>query len=671
MPDPLRYIDVAPLTSVPLTRDAWFSYTSPIDIPVGSLVEVPLGARRMRGIVTNNLVTRKANFRFIKFKSVGRVIQESFLTAEQLSLARYISESCFTPLGVCLKHFVPTHFPKTATKEKKLTLPETHLAEKPILFIPTADQLAVFKKIISRRNISRPRVLFGPPAAGKTETALHAFSQALKSAEQGLFLVPETALLTDLEQRAGKYWSEDEIVVLHGRLTPAETQRAWEHIRSGRATIILGTRQALFAPFTRLRMIALDDEHSESYKQWNMAPRYDARLIAQQLARIYRASLLFISSTPSLTSWYALEEKQFTSIPLLTARTARPQCTTIDLRLERWKKNFSSLSAPLTEAIDTTLAHHSQALLFVNHQGMSTFSICVNCKNTLRCPECDRALVLSREGHYYCLHCSYKTDAFPTCSHCRHSEFRNIGIGTERVERELEKKFPRARIARLDRTTLASPKRLADIVSRFTAGTIDILIGTQAAVLGWNLPNLSLIGIIDAESLFALPDFHSDEKAFQLLTQAVYRSARFARDADMPAPQALIQTFHPENPLFEAVGKYELSKWYDRLLADRRALHYPPATRGILLVGRHADAKKLEALVKKQYTLLVKLQQSALPSLRITPPQKSFLSKQRGLFRQTLLIRLPHSDLFPPELSAILKKLPDEWSIDIDPISFL
>ena len=240
-----------------------------------------------------------------------------------------------------------------------------------------------------------------------------------------------------------------------------------------------------------------------------------------------------------------------------------------------------------------------------------------------------------------------------------------MGIGTERVERELERKFPRARIARLDRSTLTSPAALTRTIKQFTEGKIDILIGTQAAVLGWNLPNLALVGIIDADSLFAQPGFRSDEKAFQLLTQAIHRSARFGPSR---RAQAIIQTFHPENPVFEGVVNQSFDALYERFLGDREALGYPPAATILLLTGRQETEKKIDNVLKKQYNALLDLQQASLPQLRVTRlPQGS---KQRGIFRRSLLLRLPSSTPLPAELAHFLRKLPAEWSIDIDPISF-
>jgi primosomal protein N' (replication factor Y) len=667
MPKDTSYsIDVVPLTSVPLTRDPWFSYGSPVSIAVGSLVWIPLGQKKVRGIVVATRLGRPKNLpAFVKLKQVDRIIQAAFLTPEQIALAQHISETNFTPLGICLKHFAPT--PTKARVKPDEMLPVELTTSIGEVYRPTTAQRKVIRQLNtpSTRD-AKPIALFGAPATGKTETILFAMHQLLQKGGQGLFLVPELSLIDGMAERARVYWKENEIAVVHSHLSAGKLSSAWERIRSGEAKCIIGTRQALFAPFQSLRVIALDDEQSDSYKQWNMAPRYDARTLVQEMARLHRSQLVFISSTPSLRCWHAVRQGVFVGLELpRRERQTRPECLMIDLKLERWKKNFSSLAQPMVEAIDIALMRKEQTLLFVAHQGMSRFSVCVQCKTVLRCPDCERALILIRDGHYKCLHCSYKTDEFPVCSQCRHTEFRNIGIGTERVERELERKFPRATIARLDRSVLTSPAKLALTIKRFSQGKIDILIGTQAAILGWNLPNLALIGIIDADSLFANPGFQSDEKAFQLLTQAIHRSGRFEQSR---RAKALIQTFHPENPVFESVTKQTIDTLYERFIVDREVLRYPPMARNILLTCRHITEKRLDNAFKKQHTSLLAFQQEAVLELRVTPFPT--FSKQRGIFRKNLLLRFPLTPTVPKILDQWLRALPTEWSIDVDPISF-
>ena len=507
----------------------------------------------------------------------------------------------------------------------------------------------------------------GPPASGKTEVALRSLRLGLNDREQGLVLVPTIPLVETLRLRALEHWPSESVVVLHSRLTSTAFSVAWEKIRSGEARIIIGTRQALFAPFNGLHAVVVDDEHDDSYKQWDMAPRYDARILGHKLACLHTANFLLISSTPTLSEWYHARQKTYQEIRLdpLPDRCLA-QITIADLKLERWAKNFSALSRPLVDAISDALRRGEQTLLFINHQGMSHFSICLACKNVLRCPTCGHALILSRSGQYFCLHCQYQTDAFPTCPHCRRSEFRNIGLGTERVERELEKRFPRVPIARLDRNNLSKIAQAEAIAQGFRTGQIKILVGTQAGVSGWNLPLLSVVGIIDADSLFALPDFHSDEKAFQLIMQAAGRTARSLTSRGTQ-PQVIIQTFHPENPIIQAAASGNIDGLYDSLLEERQALRYPPFYRFILLRYRNSDQQKVDAVTKTVYDTLSKLGESE--SFRVSLPESTHSDKKRGHIESRILIRFVSDQAIPTGLQEQMRLLKTGWSIDIDPIS--
>ena len=694
------YLDVVPLTAVPLSRDPWFTYRSGVAVAVGSLVTVPLFRRILRGIVVRVSDTRPGTIpATVPIKQIQSLIRPAFLTEQQIALAIHLSSSCFTPLGQCLKHFLPTitrlgrgasptaqqvassaanagcivpkapRWTKTVRVTNEDAIPRVSETSQSLCALTPEQRHAL--KTISKKPTKQdaPWLLSGPPASGKTEIALRMLRETTtETGRQGLILTPTIPSIETLRLRALEHFPAESVAVLHSRLTATAFFSAWERIRTGEAQIIIGTRQALFAPFASLQSIVLDDEHDDSYKQWDMAPRYDARVLVQELARIHTARLVLISSTPRLSDWYHAREGLLGNIRLNPLPSITLSAVIVaDLKRERWAKNFSPLSQPLIDEVGWALDRGEQSLLFINHQGMSHFSICLGCRNVLSCPDCGHALVSSRTKGYVCLHCRHQTDVFPRCSQCRGTEFRGIGLGTERVERELEKRFPKVPIGRLDRNTLTKASQAETIACDFREGRIRILVGTQAGVSGWNLPALSVVGIIDADSLFSLPDFHSDEKAFQLLVQAAGRTARTVDGRSSQRPRVIVQTFHPENPIIQAAVTADIDHWYDSLLADRQALRYPPFSRFALLRYRDSDPKKVDAAIETVYDAL--LRRGEDEGFRVSLPESIYSDKKRGLIERRILVRTAPDQAMPTGFRETIPLLKTGWSIDIDPIS--
>jgi len=337
----------------------------------------------------------------------------------------------------------------------------------------------------------------------------------------------------------------------------------------------------------------------------------------------------------------------------------------VDMKKERWIKNYSPLSKKLQSEISYALRNKLQTILFINRQGMSSFSVCADCKTVLKCPRCERALIYDKEGVYKCVHCAHRSSVTPQCSRCKGLSFTNVGLGTQKIEREIVGLFPGARVARADNQSMQAPGAQEKIYADFKNGQTDILIGTQMISKGWDLPNVSLVGIIDADGMLGIPDFTTEEKAYQSIIQTAGRVSRLG--AKFPG-QVLIQTFNPEQKFFKMLVAGKLSDFYEKELKDRKSLGLPPFGRLIKLTCQDHSLKKSVAEAARIYALL---EENACQGVKISEPQDAFLSNIRGRFRIQIIIRLKDAKVIPQEIRSILASLTANWIIDVDPISII
>ncbi len=662
---PLWHIEVAPLTSLPLTRGQFFTYASGIEVRPGTLVSIPVTTRTLKGVVfaSYNMSSGDRKMPPFKVKPIISVLQDDFLTPEQLQLALFISKRYFTSLGRCLVHFAP----QTATSRTKSALPIVSTVAAPSKTIhPTKEQQHAIQTISERK--AKEVYLFGPASSGKTEVYIRSIKKIIRKGGQALVLVPELTLIPQEIDRYSEAFGKEHITLLHSHIAPGTFYETWKKIASGEASIVIGTRQALFAPFKDLKLVVVDEEQDDAYKQWDMSPRYDGRSVAEELARIHSATVVFGSATPSIERFYRAKTGASTLVTLSPLpMQPRYDIRLVNLRFERHNKNFSSLSEELTNAITATLKNKKQTFLFINRQGASSFSVCESCKTILRCPSCERALVYDAPlGIYRCLHCTHKSSAFPKCVSCGGLQFKNVGTGTQKIERDIMKRFPYSKVARIDRTTMQKKGAQEKVFHDFASGKIDILIGTQMATKGWDLPNVALVGMIDADSLFTWADFKTDENAFQHILQA---AGRMARIGSVGEGTALIQTFYPENPTLQKIQTKDYLSFYREIVDQREPLFYPPFGRLIKIIVQNEESKKVEKETQKFYTKLAALAEYER-SLRISEPQHPLIAKVRNNFRKQIIIRCKNAE-FPDDLTAFLLKISKDCIIDIDPVSLV
>lgn len=645
-PSSLYRLEVAPLLILPLSRSPFFSYASRDSVPIGSLVTISFGSQTVEGIVykCQHLPGSKPSW----MKAITNIKVSGALTENQCRLAETISTEYFTPLGKTLKHFLPKRVTARHTDTPSV------LARK--ILRPKKDDIALLTKLTERKE----GIWYLDTSLSDSKRWFILIAKALqKKDEQVLILVPELTLIPSLSACFSQYFPNEKIALLHSQLAQGVFYENWERIRSNEATVIIATRQGLFAPFQNLGGIIMTEEQDESYKQWDMSPRYHGKRIAEQLAGLHQAKFLLTSGTPSVESLYRIGQEEIRPLlPIAIHAPIMPALTIVNLKLERYRRNFSPLSEALTLAIGAALNKNEQVLLYINRQGLNAFSVCEQCKTVFRCPKCDHPLTATREDRFRCTACGYTSELFPSCTTCGHLGFRNVGFGTERIEKEVRKLFPRARVARLDSTTLRTPQTLQSTFDNGHSGAIDVLIGTQMILKDPPLPKLGLIAMIDADSMLLFPDFQADERLFRDLSRAV-------RQVKPLSGKVVIQTFRPESAFFQKITEKDSQQMLAFILQEREELLYPPFSRFLVI-----DCQDSEKKVTAKATALYEDFKKHLPrGWRLSPPRPIAPLKKKNLFHATILIRTPHDQPLTAELRKMLIQKSKDSYIDIDPLA--
>ena len=572
-----RYASVYPLvTARVLARE--FTYEIADDIGPGAVVEVRFGNAKRRGVVTKVDVEPPKG---IDTSPVERVVE--VLPRPLFELALWVADYYGSTPGRALTLVAPVQRkargerPQPAERD---SLPgEAEPAE-----LSTAQRTAV-DRIIGALDAGQSAnfLLYGATGSGKTEVYLQACAVVLERGLGAIVLVPEIALTPQALGRFRERFGE-RIAVLHSSLTEAERRDERARIASGEAPIVVGARSAVFAPVPRLGLICVDEEHDASYKQ-ESDPRYDARTVAAKRAALEGAVAVFGSATPRPESWGTLERLDLggrLSGPL-------PPVRIVDLRREAGYP----LSAPLLAELGAIEEHGGKAILLLNRRGMAPALHCRACGGTLRCNNCDVALVLHGDHVLRCHHCGHTEPEPDTCPACGSTELARLGAGTQRLERELEAKLPELQRIRLDADTVEKPGALAEALTRFAQTDRVVLIGTQMVAKGHHFSGVALAAVVDADTGLGMPDFRAEERTFQLLTQLAGRSGR-----DAPG-RVLVQTFQPDSRAIELAARHDVDRFLSGELERRRALGYPPFSHIVRIVvsGPDPDAP-LQALTE-------------------------------------------------------------------------
>ena len=440
-------------------------------------------------------------------------------------------------------------------------------------------------------------LLHGVTSSGKTEVYIHLIEEVLQQGKQVLYLVPEIALTTQLTDRLQAVFG-NKLVVYHSKFSNAERVEIYHEVKGDEAMrrearVILGARSAIFLPFSDLGLIIVDEEHEPSYKQQDPAPRYHARSAAIMMAHWYGAKVLLGTATPSIESYHnALSGKY--GLVEMTERfqgLQLPQITMIDLQRQYHRKEmYGHFADPLVDRIREELAKGKQVILFQNRRGYAPVLQCTKCGEAPKCPNCDVTMTYHKATNsLVCHYCGHSTRIPSKCPKCG-GEMRTQGFGTERLEEEIHGLFPEARVARMDLDSTRKKDAYQTIIDQFANHEVDILIGTQMVTKGLHFNDVSLVAVLQADSLLNTPDFRSYEQAFQMLEQVSGRAGRTGSQGEV-----MIQTFNPKNPVFEFLKAHDYEGLYRQQIAERELFKYPPYQRLIMLTLRHRDLGRLDA----------------------------------------------------------------------------
>jgi primosomal protein N' (replication factor Y) len=509
-------------------------------------------------------------------------------------------------------------------------------------------------------------LLHGVTGSGKTEIYLRALAQAIDLGKRGIALVPEIALTPQTIQRFASRFP-GRVAVLHSQLSLGEQFDEWQRIREGEVDVVIGSRGAIFAPQPDLGLIVVDEEHEWAYKQQDRAPRYHAREVAIKLRELLGGVVVILgSATPDVESFYRAQVGQYRLLQLpqrISLDSSLPRVEVVDLREELKTGNRSIFSRSLSQAISEALASREQAILFLNRRGSATFIQCRNCSFVLRCKRCDVPLTYHSAGEdLVCHQCNYRMASPQICPQCGSRRIKFLGIGTQRVETEVGHAFPGAKLLRWDRDVTRGRRSHEQILDKFLAHEADILIGTQMIAKGLDLPLVTLVGAISADTGLHLPDFRAAERTFQILSQVAGRAGRGSL-----AGRVIIQTYNPEHYAIAAAAGHDFAAFYEKEIGFRRRYNNPPFSRLARLVYTHSNASACQREAERMGRLLGDERDSrGVPDLAIIGPAPAFVPRLRGRFRWQIILRGSHPASLMEEIP-----LPQGWSLDVDPLSLV
>ena len=545
--------------------------------------------------------------------------------------------------------------------------PAPRPAPAPIL---TPQQAAVWQEVehsLTNRN-SKPMLLFGVTGSGKTEIYLRAVAWCLRFGRGAIILLPEIALATQVVRRFIDRFP-GKVAVLHSQMTPAQRHAVWKAMAEGEYRVVVGPRSALFAPIHDPGLIVLDEEHESSYKQ-DTDPFYHARNVAEYMANIHGATVLLGSATPAVESWHRAEQGHYHRLelservsPNATDGSALelPPVEIVDLRQELHQSNTSLLSMRLQELMRAAHERGEQSILLLNRRGQSTIVMCRSCGLRLICPHCDIPLVFHRDSSLMICHrCDYRERPVRNCPDCR-GQLDYFGAGTQRVEDEVHRHFPDARVLRWDQDSVRQQGGYESMLERVETGLVDVVVGTQMVAKGFDLPKVTVVGVIQADSTLHLPDFRSAERTFQLVTQVAGRAGRRTSGS-----RVVVQTYTPDHYAIQTASKHDYRGFYEEEVAFREHFVYPPYARLIRCVVRHRQEREAAVAAGMLTREIARVAKRTGTTIDILGPSPAFAAKVRDMYQWQIVVR-------GQELEGLLANFPDcpGWVIDVDPLGML
>jgi len=648
-----RYATLA--FNVPVDREFTYLLPDEVEATVGSRVIAPFGRRSLAGLVTAVGSTRPEGS--FEIKEITRVTNaEPLFDKRLLELARWVKRMYFCSLGEALAAMVPGGRRETAlpsfVEEVSAASSDLSLSE---------EQERALAAVLDGEH--RLYYLYGITGSGKTEVFLQAAERTIASGLGVIYLVPEISLTHQLLDSVRSRF-EGKVAVLHSRLTGSQRLTEWQRIRGGEAMLVIGARSAVFAPFEKLGLVVIDEEHDGSYKS-GAAPRYHARQIAMKRAADHDARVVMGSATPSVEAWYLMESGRIKRLTL-TKRLSGGDIPT--LRSVDLNRDPGPLSRELIEALKQTRDAGRQSILFLNRRGFAHFFHCRSCGYTMQCKNCSVGMTYHKaRNQLTCHYCGHKSRPITQCPDCGSFDVGYSGFGTERIAEELDRLFPEWSIERLDTDSVKKKGVLEQTIRAFRTGEIDVLLGTQMVAKGLNFPGVKLVGIVLADTGLHMPDFRASERTFGLIVQVAGRAGRYHPDGEV-----IVQSYAPGNAAIDRALRLDIDTFYREELAAREQLGFPPFARLIRFVVRGKQLKSVNDSVGR----LAELLEARTPSAdEILGPAECPLGIIAGNHRHQVIVRTSRFGETHQEVEAVLHSFDLSTGlyleVDVDPVALL
>ncbi|HSX06015.1 MAG TPA: primosomal protein N' [Candidatus Saccharimonadales bacterium] len=629
------------------------TYSSDRLLTRGQLVRVALRDRSTLGVVLRSV--GKPGF---AVKPISAVAPYPPLTQPSLQLMEWLRAYYPAPLGAVVRQFVPPTeiFPQPTATSTDIVTSETWSAQP----LPPlgADQAAALQAIQGPGSF----LLHGITGSGKSRVYVELAERALSAGTSAMVLTPEIGLTAQLTDTF-RHTFGSRVYVLHSQLTAAERRNIWyELLAQTQPVIVIGPRSALFSPVHSLGLIVLDEAHDNAYKN-ESAPHYQAGRVAAKLAQLHKATFVLGSATPAVEDYYLATQKQRPIVAMQRlAKTTGPHVATaiemVDMKQRELFSRSPLLSDRLLAHIADAMKRGEQSLLFLNRRGTANVVLCNQCGWQSVCPNCDLSLTYHGDEHLLRCHvCGFSASLPSSCPTCGNTDILFKSIGTKAVVAALQKLFPAARLQRFD-TDAKKSERLEQHLTALAAGSADIIVGTQMIGKGLDLPQLSVVGIVNADSSLLIPDYTAAEQTYQLISQVVGRVGRGHR-----AGTVVVQTYDPENTTLLAAVHHRWQQFYEAELQERRLFHFPPFVYLLKLRVLRASSKTAEQAAVQFATQL----KHDFPAATIEGPAPSFHPRERGKYSWQLLVKASSRQT----LIDIIASLPSGWSYDIDPVNLL
>jgi len=691
MPESRKYIQVA----VPVPVDKLFTYEVPEELQssadIGKRVVVPFGNRQKTGFIVEFTELKKYIGKTAwkydgkppQIRKITKIIDDVPLVDDSmLKLTRWIADYYLCSWGTVLQSAVPL---KTTLKDLPDKQEETETCrhepgvqyreQTPENFNLTDEQKNALDLIKTEIESKERKIILlkGVTGSGKTEVYLRTIEEVIKKGQQAIVLVPEISLTPQTLQRfCGRF--PGRVAVWHSRLTQKERSREWRKMFLGEADIVVGARSAVFAPFKNPGLIILDEEHEATYKQ-EEEPRYHARSVAIKRAYLTGCIVVLGSATPAIESFYQTTQGNYW-LSVLSHRIDHrpmPDVEIVDMKLEPPEMKNRVFSDRLVSEIKNRLDRREKIILFLNRRGFATFVLCRDCGFRLSCPQCSVSLIYHAEDRTVrCHYCNYRKHAPDMCPSCHGHRIRYFGTGTERIEQEILELFKGAKVLRMDADTTRKRKSHGEILGAFQDGKAEILVGTQMIAKGLDFPEVTLVGIVSADTMLNLPDFREAERTFQLITQVSGRCGR----GNIPG-QVIVQTYNPDHYSLMCAKNHDDIGFFNQEIVRRKLLGYPPFVHMANLMFRGMAEKKTEEAAEKTFRAL-ESEARNLRDVSVFEPGSAPIARIKGQFRYQVIVKGKKTE----DLLRLLRKCLAEstrlagsagvmTSIDIDPQSIL